>query len=289
MEIYRPTVYRFARRRGLQSEDAEDIAQQVLVSLLRKIGEWNTDKQAGSFRAWLLTVIRNAVSNRLGRKSLDDRCGGTSVLQRLSNVVDDHEDSTMLDWELWRATFRSAATEVRPEFQETTWQAFWRTAVERKSAEQAADELGVSIRLHGQMPGLEATTRSSSRDWSQRAVKGVAMLTGQSPCNEAALRTLVAGTLDSTGERAVQMHLDSCIDCRRELNDMVTADVALEGAACCLLDDELDSEVRAIGRREIEESANQVHDPSPRSTATRATRPLWCSCHGRATQGATRR
>jgi RNA polymerase sigma-70 factor (ECF subfamily) len=145
VEIYRPAVYRFARRRGLHLEDAEDITQQVLVSLLRKIDEWNTNKQAGSFRAWLLTVTRNAVSNKLGRKSLDDGCGGTSVLQRLSNVADDDEDSTVLDWELWRATFRSAAAEVRPEFQETTWQAFWRTAVQRKSAEQAADELGVSI------------------------------------------------------------------------------------------------------------------------------------------------
>jgi serine/threonine protein kinase len=77
---------------------------------------------------------------------------------------------------------------------------------------------------------------------------------------------LVDGTLDSSGEQAVQMHLDSCVDCRRELNGMVTADVALKDAACCLLDDELDSEVRAIGRSEIEESANQVDEPSESST-----------------------
>jgi len=145
VEIYRPAVYRFARRRGLHSDDAEDITQQVLLSLLRKIGEWNTDRQAGSFRAWLLTVARNAVSNKLSRKSHDDGCGGTSVLQRLSNFVDDHEESATFDWELRRATFRRAAAEVRPEFHETTWQAFWRTAVERRSAERTASELQVSI------------------------------------------------------------------------------------------------------------------------------------------------
>jgi RNA polymerase sigma-70 factor (ECF subfamily) len=41
--------------------------------------------------------------------------------------------------------FRSAAAEVRPEFQEETWQAFWRTAVLGRDANQAAHELGMSL------------------------------------------------------------------------------------------------------------------------------------------------
>ena len=40
--IYRPVVYRLARRRGLQHEDAEDLAQQVMISVRRAIDVWRT-------------------------------------------------------------------------------------------------------------------------------------------------------------------------------------------------------------------------------------------------------
>lgn len=144
-EIYRPAVYRFARRRGLHAEDADDIAQHVLMALLRKIGDWKSDREVGSFRAWLLTVTRNAVSNKAVRKLSDVACGGSGVVGRMSDIVDDRDESQAFQRELQRATFRRAAAEVRPEFQETTWQAFWLTAVEQISAEQAACDLGVSV------------------------------------------------------------------------------------------------------------------------------------------------
>lgn len=141
--IYRPAVYRFARRRGLQPEDADDVTQHVLVVLMGKISEWNIE-QDGSFAAWLLTVARNAITNKLRRKPPDAGRGGTSVLQQLSNTLDESDDSA-LQWELWRAAFRWAASEVRPEFQQTTWQAFWNTAVQRQSSASVADELGLSV------------------------------------------------------------------------------------------------------------------------------------------------
>ena len=37
LAIYRPVIYRLARSRGLQDADAEDLAQQVLVSISRTV------------------------------------------------------------------------------------------------------------------------------------------------------------------------------------------------------------------------------------------------------------
>ena len=38
--IYRPVIYRLARRKGLQDADAQDLAQQVLISVSLSIGRW---------------------------------------------------------------------------------------------------------------------------------------------------------------------------------------------------------------------------------------------------------
>jgi hypothetical protein len=55
------------------------------------------------------------------------------------------DDTAELDWELRRAVFRRAAAEVGPEFRESTWQAYWKTSVGQKTAEDVANELGLSI------------------------------------------------------------------------------------------------------------------------------------------------
>ena len=37
------------------------------------------------------------------------------------------------------------ARQMQRDFEERTWQAFWKTAVEHKTAPQAAEELGMSV------------------------------------------------------------------------------------------------------------------------------------------------
>ena len=51
--IYRPLVYRMARRRGLQDSDAQDLAQRVLLSVASAIIDWEADPRRARFRRWL--------------------------------------------------------------------------------------------------------------------------------------------------------------------------------------------------------------------------------------------
>ncbi len=140
--IYRPAIYRLARRRGLQDADAEDLAQRVLVSVSGAIQTWEKDEKRGTFRAWLLRVARNAIINAITRRPPDIAMGGSNASEPLDMPHTDEEAiRKLVEDEHRRAVFRWAAAEVRSEFHDTTWKAFYRTAVDGISIEDAAAEI----------------------------------------------------------------------------------------------------------------------------------------------------
>jgi len=147
--IYRPAVYRLARRRGLQDADAEDLSQRVLVAISQKIAKWRPTSPRGAFRAWVTIIARNLAINALTRTRIDSAKGGTSVVDRLARQpARDEPDNALtggeFDEEYRRAVFRLASDQIRGEFQESTWQAFWLTAVEGVPIADAARRLGKS-------------------------------------------------------------------------------------------------------------------------------------------------
>jgi RNA polymerase sigma factor (sigma-70 family) len=66
-ERYRTPVLRYVRSRGLQDQDAEDLCQEVFVRILRAGLLEKADRTRGRFRGLLLTVARNAVTDRYRR------------------------------------------------------------------------------------------------------------------------------------------------------------------------------------------------------------------------------
>ena len=142
VEIYRPVILRLAEHKGLQAADAEDIAQEVLVTVAKSVEQWEHDPKRAKFRTWLHCVANNAALDALTRKK-PDRGSGDAALEA---VLDQRESkggpgSDFLRLEYRREVFRWAARHVRPEFRPETWDAFWLTAVERRSVEAVAEEL----------------------------------------------------------------------------------------------------------------------------------------------------
>ena len=142
VEIYRPVILRLARRKGMQAADAEDVAQVILASVAKAIERREHDPERAKFRTWLQRVADNAILNALSREK-PDRGSGDSAMHA---VLDQEEspggpDSDLLRLEYRREVFRWAARQVRKEFRQETWDAFWLTAIEGRSGEAAAKEL----------------------------------------------------------------------------------------------------------------------------------------------------
>ena len=131
-----------AQQKGMQDADADDVAQQILVSVARAVEKREHDPQRAKFRTWLNRVAHNAIINALTRGKPDRGSGGSVLLHALNDQeTPTGPASDLLRLEHQREVFRWAARQVRQEFQQDTWEAFWQTAIEERSVEDVANEL----------------------------------------------------------------------------------------------------------------------------------------------------
>jgi RNA polymerase sigma-70 factor (ECF subfamily) len=147
VELYGSLVYGFARKHGLQDADAADLTQEVLLAVAQTAGRWHYDPQQGTFRGWLYGITRNKLARLLQQRFAQPVISGGTDGQRMLNEQPNPgpDPDTAWEQEFQQHLFRLAADQVRDRFAPTTWQAFWRTAVEGKSAAAVAAELGLSV------------------------------------------------------------------------------------------------------------------------------------------------
>jgi RNA polymerase sigma-70 factor (ECF subfamily) len=146
VSIYGPVIYGFARRRGLQDADAADTMQDVLRSVTTAIQRLDYDPRQGRFRGWLYTLTRNRVFTLQSSRNGKPRGTGDSNVQSLLAAQPDRSEALEEEWELdYRRSLTATVLEqLREEFSEKIWQAFWQTAVEAQPAAEVARSLGTS-------------------------------------------------------------------------------------------------------------------------------------------------
>jgi RNA polymerase sigma factor (sigma-70 family) len=144
--VYGPVIYQFARNRGLQDADAADMMQDVLRSVTGAIGRLDYDPQQGRFRGWLFTITRNRVMTLLASRKGKARGTGNSDVNSLLAAQPDQHAGLDQDWELEyrRSQTALAMEQVRSEFSDKVWSAFWKTAVDAEPADTTGRELGMS-------------------------------------------------------------------------------------------------------------------------------------------------
>jgi RNA polymerase sigma-70 factor (ECF subfamily) len=145
VDLYAPLIFGFARKQGLQNADAADLTQEVLRAVAGAAGRLRYDPERGTFRGWLFTVVRNRLRNFLIARRRRERGGDPEAGRRLEDYpAPEDEASAVWDREYEQRLFAWAAEQVRRGCQESTWRAFWLTAVEGWSGKEAARAVGLT-------------------------------------------------------------------------------------------------------------------------------------------------
>ncbi len=91
-DAYWRLIYTVARRAGLNDAEAQDIVQETLLGIAKKMPAFRYDPAKGSFKAWLLLNVRSRLAEHWRRRARRERHhaesqpesgSGTTFLQRL--------------------------------------------------------------------------------------------------------------------------------------------------------------------------------------------------------------
>lgn len=137
--LYRPMLLRFARSRGLPSEDAEDIVQHCMASVCAHIEQFSYDPTRGRFKSWLRTMVNNRCRDLL---RIHRHC--TVILTEADQLPaadpspDEAFDKIWLDEHV-----NHCLRIIRQEVDEATFAAFERYVLRDQPVEQVCRELAL--------------------------------------------------------------------------------------------------------------------------------------------------
>jgi RNA polymerase sigma-70 factor (ECF subfamily) len=145
LAVYSPLVQGWLARHGLPRQEAEDVTQEVLAVLVRRMPEFVREPRTGAFRRWLRSITVNCLRDHWKRGRRAPR-GGPLDEAALEQLADPTSDlSREWDREHDQHVTRQLLEQIKPRFEATTWEAFRRFALYEEPAEQVAAALGLTV------------------------------------------------------------------------------------------------------------------------------------------------
>jgi RNA polymerase sigma-70 factor (ECF subfamily) len=142
---YAPAIYRWCRRDGVPPEDAADLVQQVLLAVFEGLDGFSRNGAENTLRRWIHRITRNRIVDwrRLMAVRPPAAPGGTSHHGRMLEIGRSPEAESVED-DVDAAAFSAATERVRAWCDERTWQIFNYFVIDGFSAQETAEEFGVT-------------------------------------------------------------------------------------------------------------------------------------------------
>jgi RNA polymerase sigma-70 factor, ECF subfamily len=147
LRLYTPLVWYWCRQGGVPDQDADDVCQEVFQALAAGLPGFRREGAGDTFRGWLRGITRHKVQDYFRRRHRQPAAeGGTDAHRRLAQVSQSETAVPEADDPADELTglYHRGLELVRGEFEERTWQAFWRAAVGGQAPAAIAADLGMT-------------------------------------------------------------------------------------------------------------------------------------------------
>ncbi len=144
--LYSPLIRSWLIQRSLLPQDADDVVQEILLVVLRKLPQFEREPRTGAFRRWLLNITINCLREFWRAKRLRPMpLGEEQFLQTLDSLEDPTSDLSQL-WDREHDLYvtRVLLERLKPDFEPKTWRAFEMLVFEGMMAAQVARELAMT-------------------------------------------------------------------------------------------------------------------------------------------------
>jgi RNA polymerase sigma-70 factor (ECF subfamily) len=142
--LYRPLILGWLGRHGVPAGDLEDLGQDVLLSVVKRLPAFRHSGRRGAFRSWLRTIVCSRTADYWRAAGPGARArGGAAALREVADPGGGLD--RQWDEEHDRYVLHCLLDLVEEEFEPATLQAFRRLALDDASGAEVAGELGVSV------------------------------------------------------------------------------------------------------------------------------------------------
>jgi RNA polymerase sigma-70 factor (ECF subfamily) len=146
-DLYRPLILSWLNRQGVPASDLEDLCQDVLLSVVKHLPNFQHSDRRGAFRSWLRTIVCSRTADYWrGIDAGVQASGGSGVTAALQRIADPDSDlNRQWDEEHDHYVVRRLLDLVEEVFEPTSLQAFRRLVLDGASGAETAKELGISV------------------------------------------------------------------------------------------------------------------------------------------------
>jgi len=154
VDLFGPVIFRRAVGKGLQPSDADDIIQEVLLSVARNAQGFRRRKPSDTFTGWVWKITDNKITDHGRRqRGVPVAKGGTDAQEQIGQIAEADDDGVVEGGDCWTdmtlvdansPLVYQAAEAVRNEFNLRAWSVFWGMKVQEESIDILAEELNMT-------------------------------------------------------------------------------------------------------------------------------------------------
>jgi RNA polymerase sigma factor (sigma-70 family) len=153
-DLYWKLIYSVSIQSGLTADEAEEVVQETVITVAKKIADFRADPAQGSFKGWLLQLTRRRIIDQLrkrpppGRFAAHRRVGDQTASTATIERVPSPESLNLEDqWEAgWQKNLIDAAIQrVKQEANPKHYRIFYLHVLKQQPAGQVARALNVNI------------------------------------------------------------------------------------------------------------------------------------------------
>lgn len=146
VDLYTPLIRGWLRRYALPEQDVDDLVQDVMAVVVRKLPDFRKQPQIGAFRRWLRTITVNCLRDLWRARRYRPAGGGDGEFGKILDQLEDPESALSKIWDREHDAHvaRHLLAKIQPRFEEKTWRAFQKVALENAPVDEVARELGMT-------------------------------------------------------------------------------------------------------------------------------------------------
>jgi RNA polymerase sigma factor (sigma-70 family) len=150
-DTYWKLIYSAARKSGLSDAEAQEVVQETVITVARKVGKLRYDPAIGSFKGWLLQITRWRIADQFRKRDPAEARRARSREDRATATIERVPDPDAADldalWEKeWQENlFTAAIARVKKKVDPKQFQIFDCYVRKEWPAQKVAAELRVNV------------------------------------------------------------------------------------------------------------------------------------------------